>query len=424
MTRITAIIRSLALLCTVSTCLAADDSQAQPPIASAATGDISVVTVRGLYATSIVATGRVQSLTSARIGPRVSGRLAAFGTAENGQPLDAGMPVKAGQILFELDKTTFQNHHILTTAQLTSAKAALNQVASPQRQEKIEQIKQELAQLEVQLADKVRERDRYKKLVEEEKTLPPRRLEESEVSVASLTAQKLSAQARLAEAQAGGAPADVAVAQARVKEAEAALEVAATDLRDATIVAPFDGVISQRFKSIGDYIVNMPPTDVLEIVSLQKLEAEIAVPESYLPAVQSGALRITLRSPLLKQAMDLPITRVIEQVDPAKGTFNVRIAIPADKRQGLIPGAFVTAELPLPESAGGVIVPVRAIVYDRPKPWVMVSRDGKMARQEVELGDRLSEGIIITAGLKEGDKIVLGPANQLVAGKELPSHLK
>ena len=380
--------------------------------------------MHGLYATSIVATGRVQSLVSARIGPRVSGRLFALGTSANGQPLDAGVPVKAGQVLFELDKTTFQNHLILSTAQLESAKAALHQVSAPARQERIDQIKQELAQLEVQLADKVRERDRYKKLVEVEKTLPPRRLEESEVSVSTLTAQKLSAQARLTEAQSGGAPADVIVAQARVKEAEAAVEVAATDLRDATVTAPFDGVVTQRFKSIGDYIVNMPPTDVLEVISLQKLEAEIAVPESYLPAVQSNALQLTLRSPLLKQALKLPITRVVEQVDPMKGTFNVRVAIPADKRQGLIPGAFVTADLPLVENSGGVVAPARAIVYGTGKPWVMVARDGKMARQEVELGDKLSEGIVVTAGLRDGDKIVMGPADQLVDGKELPAYLK
>ena len=54
----------------------------------------------------------------------------------------------------------------------------------------------------------------------------------------------------------------------------------------------------------------------------------------------------------------------------------------------------------------------------------MVARDGKMARQEVELGDKLSEGIVVTAGLKDGDKIVMGPADQLGEGKELPTYLK
>ena len=174
MTRIAATTLSLAVLSALPSCLAADGAQSQPSAVPAARQDVSLLSVHGLYATSIVATGRVQSLVSARIGPRVSGRLAALGTAENGQALDAGVPVKAGQVLFELDKTTFQNHLILSAAQLESAKAALHQVTAPARQERIDQIKQELVQLEVQLADKVRERDRYKKLVEVEKTLPPR----------------------------------------------------------------------------------------------------------------------------------------------------------------------------------------------------------------------------------------------------------
>lgn len=423
-TRFAPMMLLLAAVAAVTVARAADAPTSAATPAPSARHDITLQTVRGLYATSIAATGRVQSLTSARVGPRVSGRLAKFGTAQDGQPLDVGMTVKAGQVLFELDKATFENAMLLATAQLESAKAMLNQVSSPARQERIEQIKQEVASLEVQLADKLRERDRYKNLVEVEKTLPARRLEESEVAVASLTAQKAAAQARLQEAQRGGSPTDIAVAQARVKEAEAALRIAQTDLRDAVVTAPFDGVITQRLKSTGDYLVNMPPTDVLEVVSMERLEAEIAIPESYLPAVQSSEAKLTLRSPLLRQAMELPVTRVVGQVDPAKGTFNVRVAIPADKRQGLIPGAFVTADLPMAGSSAGVIAPARALAFAGGKPWIMVARDGKMARQAVEIGDRLSEGVIITAGLKDGDRIIIGPAEQLADGRELPDYLK
>lgn len=388
-----------------------------PEKSASATVALTTAVVHSASASSITATGRIQAVKAAKIGPRISGRLAEFDETPAGA-LDVGMSVKKGQKLFVLDQSTFENAVLLAEAQLASAKAYLANLVAPVREEKMEQLKQEVTQLAVRSADKAKERDRYKRLVEEEKTLPPRRLEEVEVDLAALQAQKAAAEARFNEAQRGPTPSEIAVASARVKEAEAALQIARDDLRDATVTAPFDGVITQRFKSVGDYIASTPPTDVLELVNLDKLEAEIAIPEIYLPALQEKQNTITIKTALLSKPLVLPVTRVVEQVDASHGTFVARVAIPADARGRLVPGAFITAEIPL-AGAGGTLAPARAVMMQDGKPYLFVAKDGKMQRRDVSLGEKLSEGVIVSAGLSDGETVVMGPSAQLADGKDL-----
>ena len=281
-----------------------------------------------------------------------------------------------------------------------------------------------MAQLGAKVADKTKEYARYKNLVENEKTLPLRRLEEVEVDLASLTAQKKSADARLAEAKSGPTASEIAVSAARVKEAEAALQIASNDLKDSVIYAPFAGVITRRIKGVGDYCVNMPPTEVVELVSLDQLEAELALPESYLRSIEPGKTQLMLRSSLLPRPLSLPVTRVVDQIDPEKGTFIIRVAIPTDQRGALAPNSFITCDLPLADIGGGVIVPARGIVMDGKEAFVFVAREGKMVRQRVHVGDKLSEGVILTEGLRDGEKIVIGSVVEMADGKALPAGLE
>ena len=76
-------------------------------------------------------------------------------------------------------------------------------------------------------------------------------------------------------------------------------------------------------------------------------------------------------------------------------------------------GSFVTADLPTGGGAKQVIIPARAVSYGADSTWVFVARNGRMARQSVQLGDKLSEGIVVNSGLQDGDQIVLLSRNDL-----------
>lgn len=390
----------------------------------AESGSLSVATVQPLQAGTLTATGRVQALISARVSPRVSGHIVEFGVDESGRPLDVGMRVKAGQVLFRVNDTTSRNQVAMAEATLNTVQAALVNLTAKTRPEQMEQLKQAMIELDTRIADRQRDEQRHRRLVEQDKTLPPVRLEQVVTELTALRALRAAAQARYDMAANGPTPTEIAVAAARVKEAEAALKMAQDDLRDTVVKAPFDGLITRRFKSVGDYLVNMPPTDVLELITVDQLEAELHLPESYFASVDAGKTAVILRSLLLAESLKLTLTRVVGEIDPAKGTFAVRLAIPAEHRQGLVPGAFVNAEVDLNGKSASTIVPLRALVEGNGQPVVFVANGEKMSKRPVLLGDRLTEGVIVKSGLKAGEKVLLGTPDALQDGAPLPAYLQ
>jgi RND family efflux transporter MFP subunit len=156
---------------------------------------------------------------------------------------------------------------------------------------------------------------------------------------------------------------------------------------------------------------------------MDKLEVELRLPEAYYSLVQPGKTQVTLRSPLLKADLKLPVTRVVARIDASSGMFPVRVAIPPASRGGIVPGVFVSADVSVDARGAGVIVPLRAIVMEAGKAAVFVAQDGKMARREVDLGDKLTESAVVKAGLEAGQKVVVGPAGALKDGAALPEYL-
>lgn len=338
--------------------------------ADGARGTLELIPAQPVCAAEVAATGRVLPLFSARLGCRLSADIVDWGVNDANQPLDTGMGVKTGQKLFAVDPGTFQ-------PRVTAGEAAV-------------------AELEARLKDKQADEQRFQRLVEVDKTVPLKRLEEVRLE-AELIRQQL-------------------------KSAQASLEAARLDLRDTVVRAPFDGVITQRMKGLGDHVSGVPLVEVLELTTVDRLEAELRLPEAYLALVEPGVTTLRLGSPLLKAELELPVTRVVRAVDAASGTFVLRVAIPPEKRAGLVPGAFVTGRVVLPEQDQPVLVPQRAVLRGGAEPAVMVAAGGVMARRPVELGSELTEGIIIKRGLKPGETVVCGPADQLKDGAPLPKE--
>ena len=301
--------------------------------------------------------------------------------------------------------------------------AALDNLKAKTRDEELTQRRQVVAELDLRITDKEKDVGRYKRLVEVDKTLPEKRLEEVMLDLSTLKAQRESAAAKLAEGERGATKTEIAIAEARVKEAQVAVKTTQDDLRDILVKAPFDGLIVQRFKSTGDYIAATPPTEVFEIVSLDELEVEFRLPEGDYARLTEGATKVRLNSPMLKSGLDATLTRIVREIDAAKGTFACRVAVPGASSTGLLPGAFVTAEIELALTTGDVIIPQRAVVTDGGKSWVFVVEEGKMAQRRVELGDRLTEGVLVKSGLREREKVMVGPADQMKDGAAVPVYL-
>lgn len=403
-----------------------------------ANSGIEVLLVKPVFAAEVMATGRIVPLYSARLGCRLAAKITSWGADAAGQPLEAGMAVKAGQKLFSVDPETFKVK--VTTAEAAIAAAQAAQAGAEAQQALAEAAEAgaaasktvaeaAVAGLEARLKDKLTDEQRYKRLVEVDKTVSLKKLEEVRLDVETVRQQLNGAraqvagtlaQAQTAQAQIRGAKAQLQAAQAQMQSAKAVLESARLDLRDTEVTAPFDGVITQRFRGLGDYIGGAPFVDVLELTTADQLEAELKLPEAYQALMVPGKTIVALTAPALRNELRLPVTRMVPKIDDANGTFVVRVVIPAEKREGLVSGNFLTGRFQVETMETAVIVPIRAIVRDGATPAVMLAVDGKMVRRPVELGSALTEGIVVKSGLKAGDKVVSGPAGLLKDGALLP----
>lgn len=186
-------------------------------------------------------------------------------------------------------------------------------------------------------------------------------------------------------------------AQAKVVEAE-------TFLARTKIRARVDGVLIERLCEVGDTVT--PGQTVARLYDSLQLRA--TVPESLQPLLKVGH-PVTVRIDALPGQECLgQVTEVVPQAQAISRGFEVKVSGPC--KPGLVPGMFGRLRIPLGEQQE-LRVPSAAL--RRVGQITMVFRvlpDGSLLRQFVQLGEELDGEVVVTSGLKPGDRIVADAA--------------
>lgn len=131
-------------------------------------------------------------------------------------------------------------------------------------------------------------------------------------------------------------------ARVQLDAGRANVAMARQSIKDATLAAPYGGVIVQRLKSEGEWISTMPPAPVFMLAQLDPLELRLEVPEAMLGKVKVGdALRVQFRA--VDRTVETKVARVVPTVGPNRA-FTVIAEIANPGRQ-LTAGLFAEAEL-------------------------------------------------------------------------------
>ncbi|MBI4409256.1 MAG: efflux RND transporter periplasmic adaptor subunit [Gemmatimonadetes bacterium] len=126
----------------------------------------------------------------------------------------------------------------------------------------------------------------------------------------------------------------------RLKAAEAALRSATVAHGYTRIRAPFAGIVSQRFVRLGQSVTEGDP--LFRITALRPLRVRVRVPEAEASGL-SVQQSLRVRSIAGEEVAGL-VARIAPTVDPASGTVEVLVDIPAPG--ALRPGSSVTVDLP------------------------------------------------------------------------------
>jgi len=116
-------------------------------------------------------------------------------------------------------------------------------------------------------------------------------------------------------------------AQAGVLQAETAVAMGRKALRDATIHAPFNGIIVKRMVNEGEYASVMPATPLVIIEEVDPLDLRVQIPSTDLNKAKAGDT-IQVRFPATGQNLTARLTRVVAAMDPRTRTFSAIAELP------------------------------------------------------------------------------------------------
>lgn len=201
-----------------------------------------------------------------------------------------------------------------------------------------------------------------------------------------------------------------ATAQANHEAALAAQAIAKRSLLDASLRAPFSGVVTQRHVKAGERVaVNAP---IIEIVDATQLEVEVL-----LPIAASGGLRIGQSASLTLESKAQPVTAKVVRINPSvdTGSRSVRVYLSLPTGSARV-GEFATGELMVGEIEGAA-VPLDSVRTDQPSPYVQVIRDGKVVHTTVQIlaTGRLGDARFALVEPLPAGTTILSPSAGLIA---------
>jgi RND family efflux transporter MFP subunit len=219
------------------------------------------------------------------------------------------------------------------------------------------------------------------------------------------------------------ATAALAAGVARAEGARAQLEAAQISMRDATLVAPADGVLLSRAVEVGS--LAQAGTVAFTLADVAQVKAVFGVPDQVVQRVQVGtALRVTSDA-FAGAEFHGRVTAVSPSADAQSRVFSVEVTIPNPERQ-LKPGMIATVEVAsagLPDiAAGAPTVSVAAVVKSkRPGAFAVFVADGPdegaTARaRDVSLGRISGNRVAVDGGLQVGERVIVSGASLLIDG--------
>ncbi|MCH8892433.1 MAG: efflux RND transporter periplasmic adaptor subunit [Chloroflexi bacterium] len=228
------------------------------------------------------------------------------------------------------------------------------------------------------------------------------RSQEIEVAMASLD----QADQDLADLLAPDA-ADLALLFARLTAAQTAHAAALEKLRNATITAPFDGIVSLVSVLEGDQVGANAP--IVEVVDPSVVEMDGIVDEIDILLLREGLIASITVDALPGRVLEGFVSEIAPVANIQQGvvTYSVRVQIQIPDGLRLRDGLSAVADLVLEQRLNVLLLPQQAIFGSFQAPTVMLETESGIEERPVILGDTDGFWTEVQAGLQEGDRVVI-----------------
>jgi len=326
---------------------------------------------RRTFERRVVVQGNVEAKRSALVSPRLDGTIEALFVEE-------GDCVKAGKTrLFQIDALKLEKTVEIREGELAVARCALR--------EKQANLEKEQAGLEQAELDYRRHKELFERQVESKNVL-----------------EQAATDLKKAQALVKHAHSLVDLAAAQVGQAANGVIVAKKDLRDALVVSPIDGVVSERYREPGEAGTVGKP--VLRIDDLSVVEVSAFLPAVCYPEVVPGQAHMQVRVGDIDLG-EQPVSYRSPTVNDTLRTFEVKCLV-KDPPEGVAPGAMAEIRVVL-ERREGLGVPVGAVQRRQSGQVVFTIDGGKAVKRVVETALETDGWIEVKGGgLEAGTPVV------------------
>lgn len=312
--------------------------------------------------------GQIVAVRESDVATRVAGVV-------NDVPIQVGSLVAAGDVLARMDTARLEIEVASAEAELAIANAGLE----------VAQAQEDRAQTAFRRAEEL-------------------------LANASISAAQFDERASDLAAALGG----LAEARARISAAQNAIDLARYNFENATVRAPFDGIVLDVSTQVGQFASS--GSQVATLLDTSSMEVEANVPARYIAALSTGrevvgendagkVLNMTLRATLpteFSETRTRPVRFTLKETD-------LSFAI----------GQPVTLDVPIGASREVVVVPKDALVQARGGWTAFVNEEGKAVPRTVTIGAAIGDMFEVLTGLAPGDEVVVRGNERLRPGQDI-----
>jgi membrane fusion protein (multidrug efflux system) len=316
--------------------------------------------------------GRITAFLVAEVRPEVGGII-------RKRLFTEGSDVKEGQVLYEIDPSSYQ-------AAYDSAKAAL-------------------LRAEANLVPRRLKADRYRDLV-------------AINAVSRQDADDAAAALRQAEAEVAGA--------------KAAVDAARINLAHTRVKAPITGRIGRSTVTMGALVTASQPTPLSTIQKFDPVYVDVTQSSANLlklrEKVATGKIvkdsRGAVAKLLLEDGSTYPMTGTLKfsdvTVDPGTGSVTIRTVFPNPKGI-LLPGMYVRAVLEEGVAEQGIVVPQRGVTRDATGKAIalVVAPGDKVELRNLEVSRTVGDGWLVEKGIAPGDRVIVEGIQKAKPGSQV-----
>lgn len=201
----------------------------------------------------------------------------------------------------------------------------------------------------------------------------------------------------------------VAVAQAIANK-----NLAAKNLADTKLYAPFTGIITTKSTEKGASAA--PGIPVFTIMKTDKVYATVAIAESEIAKFKIGtAAKVKIAS--INETFEGKISILNPSADLTTRTFEAKVLL-NNQKGNLLPGMISDIKIETGSTIDAITIPADAIVRDADDiTYAFVVESNHAIKKRVNLGNFKGEEVIVNDGLKSGDKVIISGQRKLKDGQ-------